>query len=448
MVPTQDEASPEVARALRALEVARPLQMAGRVTEATGLVVRATVPGVRIGQLVGLDAELDRESPGAPSVLAEVVGFRGDEVVLLPLGNLAGIGPEAVVTPMYRRLTVRVGDGLLGRVLDGLGLPMDGKGAIVGQTEDWPVDRPAPGPLSRRRIRQPLALGVRAIDGFLTVGEGQRIGLFAGAGVGKSLLLGQIARYAEADVNVICLVGERGREVNEFLEDALGPEGRSRSVVVCATSDAPCLVRLKSALVATAIAEHFRGQGKRVLLLMDSLTRFARAQREVGLAAGELPVRQGYPPSVFALLPQLLERAGNSERGSITAIYTVLVAGGDMEEPIADEARAILDGHIVLSPALAERNHWPAIDVLPSLSRVMSFVADPEHVAVAGRVRELLATYEQKRDLVTIGAYKPGSDPRMDRAIAKVDAIYGFLRQGLRESTPMAETRRRLMALL
>jgi ATP synthase in type III secretion protein N len=448
MVQAREETSPELARALRALEGASSVRVAGRVTEATGLVVRATVPGVRIGQLVGLDGDLDRESPGAPSLLAEVVGFRGEEAVLMPLGSLAGIGPEAAAIPTYRRLSVRAGDGLLGRVLDGLGLPIDGKGAIVGQTEDWPVDRPAPGPLSRRRIRHPLALGVRAIDGFTTVGEGQRIGLFAGAGVGKSLLLGQIARFAEADVNVICLVGERGREVNEFLEDALGPDGRARSVVVCATSDAPCLVRLKSALVATSIAEYFREQGKRVLLLMDSLTRFARAQREVGLAAGELPVRQGYPPSVFAMLPQLLERAGNSDRGSITAIYTVLVAGGDMEEPIADEARAVLDGHIVLSRAIAERNHWPAIDVLPSLSRVMSFVADPEHVAVAGRVRELLATYEQKRDLISIGVYKSGADPRIDRAIAKIDAIYGFLRQGLRESTPMAETRRRLLALL
>jgi type III secretion protein N (ATPase) len=272
--------------------------------------------------------------------------------------------------------------------------------------------------------------------------------LFAGSGVGKSLLLGQIARHAESDVNVICLVGERGREVKEFLDDALGPEGRARSVVVCATSDAPCLVRLKSAFVATAIAEWFRARGKRVLLLLDSLTRFARAQREVGLAAGEMPVRQGYPPSVFAMLPQLLERTGNSDRGSITALYTVLVSGGDLEEPIADEARAALDGHIVLSRALAERNHWPAIDVLPSLSRVMGFVADRAQVDAAGRVRELLATYEQKRDLISLGAYRPGSDARVDRAVSKIDAIHAFLRQGLREHSPMAETRRRLLALL
>ncbi len=443
-----ETASIEISEALRALEGANPLRLAGRVTEVIGLVVRATVPGVHLGELVTLDAAPDGEATVPSRLQAEVVGFRGEEVVLMPLGPLAGIGPDALAHPTGRRLAMAVGDGLLGRVLDGLGQPMDGGGHIAGKTEVWPVERNAPDPLLRRRIEQPLALGIRAIDAFLTVGEGQRVGLFAGGGVGKSLLLGQIARHAEADVNVICLVGERGREVKEFLDDALGPEGRARSVVVCATSDAPCLVRLKSALVATAIAEWYRERGKRVLFLMDSLTRFARAQREVGLAAGELPVRQGYPPSVFAMLPQLLERTGNSDRGSITAVVTVLVAGGDMEEPIADEARAVLDGHIVLSRALAERNHWPAIDVLPSLSRVMSFVADAEHLEAAGRVRELLATYEQKRDLISIGAYKQGSDPRVDRAVAKIDAIHAFLRQGLREHSAMAETRRRLLALL
>jgi type III secretion protein N (ATPase) len=310
--------------------------------------------------------------------------------------------------------------------------------------------------LLRQRIRQPLALGVRAIDALLTVGEGQRIGLFAGSGVGKSLLLGQIARNTDADVNVICLVGERGREVGEFLEDALGTAGRARSVVVCATSDVPSLVRLKSAFVATAIAEWFRTRGKRVLLMMDSLTRFARAQREVGLAAGEPPARHGFPPSVFALLPRLLERTGNSgggkggkdgKDGSITALYTVLVAGGDMDEPIADETRGILDGHIVLSRALGERNHWPAIDVLASLSRVMEFVADGEHRQAAARVRELLAAYEQKRELILLGAYKSGTDPRIDKAIAKNEAIAMFLRQGLHEAAPFDETRKRLLAL-
>lgn len=445
---TEEETSPEIADALRVLEGASPLRMAGRVTEAVGLVVGATLQEARIGDLVDLQAGLAGPATQSPSLQAEVIGFRRGQAVLMPLGSLTGIGTDAVAAPTGCRLTVEVGDGLLGRVLDGLGQPIDGRGVIVGMTESWPVERRAPDPLSRRRVQRPLALGVRAIDAFLTIGEGQRIGLFAGAGVGKSLLLGQIGRHAEADVNVICLVGERGREVNEFLDDALAADGRARSVVVCATSDAPCLVRLKAALVATAIAEWFRDRGKRVLLLMDSLTRFARAQREVGLAAGEMPVRQGYPPSVFAMLPQLLERAGNSDRGSITAIYTVLVAGGDMEEPIADEARAVLDGHIVLSRALAERNHWPAIDVLPSLSRVMTFVADPAHRAAAGRVREWLATYEQKRDLISIGAYKPGSDARIDQAMGKIDAINAFLRQELGESSPMWETRRRLLALL
>ena len=440
----------EIAEALQVLDQVNPLRVAGRVQEVTGLVMRATVPSVRVGELVYVDVEpLPGEIAGQrPARLqAEVVGFRGDEIVLLPLGPVAGIGPEAVVSPTGRALSIRVGEGLLGRVLDGLGEPMDGAGAIAGPTEEWPVERPGPDPLRRQRIRTPLALGVRAIDGLLTLGEGQRVGLFAGTGVGKSVLLGQIARNTEADVNVICLVGERGREVAEFVEDNLGPRGRARSVVVCATSDAPALVRLKSAFVATAIAEWFRDRGQRVLLLMDSLTRFARAQREVGLAAGEPPVRHGFPPSVFGLLPRLLERAGNAERGSLTALYTVLVAGDDMEEPVADEARGILDGHIVLSRALCERNHWPAIDVLASLSRVMDFVVDDEHRRAAGRVRELVAGYEQKRDLILLGAYRPGSDPRTDAAIAKHEAIATFLRQGRDEVSPLAESRQRLLAL-
>jgi type III secretion protein N (ATPase) len=441
----------EISEALQALDRTNPLRIAGRVAEVTGLVVRATVPGVRVGELVTIDVETlpgVLTGQGATRLQAEVVGFRGDEVVLMPLGPVAGIGPDAIVSPSGRSLTIRVGEGLLGRVVNGLGEPMDGAGPLAGATEEWPVDRPAPDPLLRPRIRRQLALGVRAIDAFLTVGEGQRVGVFAGSGVGKSLLLGQIARNSDAEVNVICLVGERGREVAEFLEDALGPEGRARSVVVCATSDAPSLVRLKSAFVATAIAEWFRDRGKRVLLMMDSLTRFARAQREVGLAAGEPPARHGFPPSVFALLPRLLERAGNAQGGSITALYTVLVAGGDMDEPIADEARGILDGHIVLSRAICERNHWPAIDILASLSRVMEFVADKEHRQAAARVREMLATYEQNRDLIALGAYKSGSDPRIDRAIAKHDIITTFLRQGLHESAHPEETRKRLLALV
>jgi type III secretion protein N (ATPase) len=429
----------DLGEALRALDEVNPLRLAGRVTEVTGLVLRATIPGVRVGELVHLDLA------GGQRVQAEVVGFRGEEVVLLPLGGTAGIGPDAVVSPTGKPLSITVSDGLLGRVLGGLGEPIDGGPPIAG--EDWAVDRPAPDPLTRRRVERPLTLGVRAIDALLTVGEGQRVGLFAGAGAGKSMLLGQIARNTDADVNVICLVGERGREVREFLEDALGPKGRARSVVVCATADLPPLVRLKSTFVATAIAEWFRERGKRVLFMMDSLTRLARAQREVGLAAGEPPARQGYPPSVFALLPRLLERTGNSAAGSITALYAVLVAGGDMEEPIADEARGILDGHIVLSRELGARNHWPAIDVLPSLSRVMSQVADPEHQRAAARLRQILAAYERHRDLIALGAYRPGSDVRTDEAIDRIDDIETFLRQGPKESATFPETRQRLLSL-
>jgi len=455
----------ELGDALARVDAASPLVLVGRVTEVTGLVVRAAIPATRVGEVVWI--ETGPAGGGEPAqtpaphagqapvrVQAEVVGFRGDEVVLMPLGAAVGIGPDALVRATGRPLSVRVGPGLLGRVLDGLGDPMDGGGPLatssgpIDECEEWPVDRPAPDPLRRRRIERPLALGVRAIDGLLTVGEGQRIGLFAGAGAGKSTLLGQIARHTEADVNVICLCGERGREVSEFLEGALGADGRARSVVVCATSDVPSLVRLKSAFVATAIAEWFRAQGRRVLFMMDSLTRFARAQREVGLAAGEPPTRQGYPPSVFALLPRLLERTGKDERGSITALYNVLVAGGDMDEPIADEVRGILDGHIVLSRELAARNHFPAIDVPASLSRVMNAVVDPAHRQAAGRVRELLATYAQKRDLILLGGYRRGSDPRTDEAIARIDAIEAFLRQPTNERAAFPDTRARLAELL
>ena len=456
--PADNPALMDLGEALAALDEVNPLRLAGRVSEVTGLVIRANVPGIRVGELVWIDST----PPGAPPpmlpgaagtttgrVQAEVVGFRGDDVVLLPLGDAAGIGPDSMVTPTGRPLAIRVGDGLLGRVLDGLGNPMDGAGPIGGGPgwSEWPVDRPSPDPLTRRRIQRPLALGVRAIDALMTVGEGQRVGLFAGAGVGKSTLLGQIARNADADVNVICLCGERGREVLDFLDQSLGPTGRARSVVVCATSDAPSLVRLKSTFVATAIAEWFREQGKRVLFMMDSLTRFARAQREVGLAAGEPPVRHGYPPSVFALLPRLLERTGNSAAGSITALYTVLVAGGDMEEPIADEVRGILDGHIVLSREIATRNHWPAIDVLASLSRLMTAVAERPQQTAAARLRGIMAAYERQRDLIMLGAYQRGSDPRTDEAIARIDGIGAFLRQEIHETAPFDQTLARLLAL-
>jgi ATP synthase in type III secretion protein N len=428
----------DLGQALARLESAAPRRESGRVTEVTGLVVRASVPGVRVGEIVTFEES---------ALEAEVVGFRGDEVVLMPLGEATGIGPDSLVTATGRPLTIAVSDGILGRVLDGLGRPIDGGGPIAGAIS-WSVDRPAPDPLARRRVSRPLALGVRALDGLLTVGEGQRIGLFAGSGVGKSTLMGQIARQTEAEVNVIALVGERGREVVDFLEESLGEAGRARSVVVCATSDAPSLVRLKSAFVATAIAEYFRAEGRRVLFMLDSVTRVARAQREVGLAAGEPPARQGYPPSVFALLPRLLERTGNDVRGSITALYTVLVAGGDMEEPIADEVRGILDGHVILSRDIAARNQWPAVDVLPSLSRLMNVVADPAHRAAAARLRELLAAYERQRDLILLGAYQRGADPLTDEAVARMEAITTFLRQRTDEAAPFEETRGRLIKLV
>ena len=439
----------DLGKAFARLEAATPRRESGRVTEVTGLVIRASVPGVRIGEVVTI-ASPDRggaRRSDTPPLAAEVVGFRGDEIVLMPLGDAAGIGPDSLVTPTSRPFSIGVSDRLLGRVLDGLGQPIDGAGPIA-DARDWAVDRAAPDPMSRPRVSRPLPLGVRVLDGLLTVGEGQRVGIFAGSGVGKSTLMGQIARQTEADVNVIALVGERGREVVDFLEESLGEAGRARSVVVCATSDAPSLVRLKAAFVATAIAEYFRDQGKRVLFMLDSITRVARAQREVGLAAGEPPARQGYPPSVFALLPRLLERTGTNARGSITALYTVLVAGGDMEEPIADEVRGILDGHVILSRDIAARNQWPAVDVLPSLSRLMNAIAEPAHRASAQRLRELMAAYERQRDLILLGAYQRGADPLTDRAIAALDGITAFLGQRTDERAPFADTVARLRALV
>lgn len=420
---------------LQRLEEVDTVEVRGRVREVTGLIVRAAVPDACVGEVVEILGS------GGALLRAEVVGFQGEDIVLMPLGEVAGIGPNSEVRALGEAMSIRCGEGLLGRVLDGLGEPIDGLGALEGPGfEDWPIMREPPHPLERARITEPLEMGVRAIDGLLTVGLGQRVGLFAGSGVGKSTLMGQIAKGCAADMIVLCLIGERGREVRDFLEEVLGEEGLRRSVVVCATSDRPSLVRLKSAFVATAIAEWFRDQGKNVMLMMDSTTRFARAQREVGLAAGEPPARQGYPPSVFSLLPKLLERTGNSARGSITALYTVLVAGGDMEEPIADEVRGILDGHIILNRALASRNHWPAIDILPSLSRVMSAVATPAHKQAAARFREVLATYEEKRDLIALGAYQYGSDEAVDYAIDLIEDLEALLKQGLEERTPLAKT--------
>ena len=412
-----------------------PLGVEGRVVALTGLTVRAVAPMVRAGEMV----VIERPEPHGP-LEAEVVGFDDATAILMPLGDASGIGLDDPVRPLGTRMQIACGDGVLGRVLDGLGRPADGLGPIAGTTIAWDVERNPPDPMTRARVDRPLALGLRALDGLLTAGEGQRVGLFAGSGVGKSTLMGQIARQCSADVVVIALVGERGREVREFLEDSLGVEGRKRACVVCATSDQPALVRLRSAFVATSVAEYFRDRGARVLLMMDSVTRVARAQREVGLAAGEPPARRGYPPSVFALLPRLLERTGPGRVGSITAFYTVLVEGGDMDEPIADEVRGILDGHIVLDRSIGARNRWPAIDVLHSLSRVMDMVVTKGHRETAGRFRQLMAAYESKRDLISLGAYQKGSDRVTDEAIARIDRLEAFLRQGRDERSELDAT--------
>ncbi len=418
--------------ALKARLAATPtLRAEGRVTAVTGLALRFAMPGVRVGDVVHVKRK-------GPPLACEIVGFSDGEAIGMPLGPLLGVGPDDAVETTGAPLSVLASSELLGRVVDGLGRPIDGGPAIRG--EMVLVDRDPPPALSRRPIDRVIATGVRVLDGLLTLGEGQRVGLFAGSGVGKSTLLGAVARGVEADAVVVALVGERGREVGEFLEHALGEAGRKKSVVVVATSDVPALERLRAAQVATAYAEHLRDQGAKVMLLVDSVTRFARAQREVGLAAGEPPARRGYPPSVFAMLPRLLERSGQGERGSITAIYTVLVEGGDMDEPIADEVRGILDGHVVLDRGVAARGRYPAVDVTVSLSRVMDAVASPEHKAAARRLRALLGTYEAKRDLVALGAYVKGSDKDLDEAILRMPKIEELLGQDPREQVALDET--------
>ncbi|MCD2345231.1 flagellar protein export ATPase FliI [Clostridium guangxiense] len=372
------------------------------------------------------------------AIPCEVVGFKEQSVILMPLGELVGISPGCRVVPTGRPLSVKCSSELLGKVLDGLGNSMTGEEFNKGVF--YRLDKEPPDPLKRRRIKSIIATGVRAIDGFLTCGEGQRIGIFAGSGVGKSTTLGMIAREAKADVNVIALIGERGREVRDFIEKDLGEEGMKRSVIVCATSDKPALVRLKGAFTATAIAEYFRDKGKKVILMMDSVTRFAMAQREVGLAIGEPPATKGYTPSVFAKLPRLMERSGMSDKGSITAFYTVLVDGDDFNEPIADAVRGILDGHIILSRDIAAKNHYPAIDVLKSVSRLMSEIADDEHKNAAGIARDLLATYKNNEDLINIGAYARGSNKKVDAAIAYNDKINSYLKQGINEKAPIEES--------
>lgn len=397
----------------------------GQVTGVVGLVIQSRGPRAMVGELCWLSPGTGEEGAG---LWAEVVGFREKQVLLMPLGSLDGLSPGWEVRATGAAQPVPVGPELLGRVLDGLGRPLDGKGPVAA-SQQYPVNSMPPDAMSRRRISEPLSTGVHAIDGLLTVGKGQRIGIFAGSGVGKSTLLGMMARGTTADVNVIALVGERGREVREFIEEDLGEEGLRRSVVVVATSDQPALVRIRGALVATAIAEFFRDQGLDVLLMMDSVTRLAMAQREVGLAVGEPPATRGYTPSVFAMLPRVLERSGNGVQGSITGIYNVLVDGDDVNEPIADAVRGILDGHIVLSRRLASLNHYPAIDVLGSVSRTMPQVTSPTHRRTADRFRANLALYRESEDLVNIGAYQAGANPALDFALRKLPHINHYLRQ-------------------
>lgn len=378
-------------------------------------------------------------------ISCEVVGFKSEGVLLMPLGELVGISPGCRVVPERKPLEVKCSDGLLGMVLDGLGNPIHGEELIGG--EPYPLENQPPDPLKRKRIKAVLPTGVRAIDGFLTCGDGQRIGIFAGSGVGKSTTLGMIAREAKADVNVISLIGERGREVLEFLEKDLGEEGMKKSVIVCATSDQSALVRVKGALTATAIAEYFRDKGKKVILMMDSVTRFAMAQREIGLAIGEPPAQKGYTPSVFAKLPKLMERAGTSDKGSITAFYTVLVDGDDFNEPIADAVRGILDGHIVLSRSLAHKNHYPAIDILNSVSRLMPAIASDSLKSAASTARDLLATYKESEDLINIGAYVKGSNKKIDLALKYNEGINKFLKQGIDEKTSFEDSVKQLTGL-
>ena len=413
---------------IKAVDEMNTVKVNGRVTRVVGLVME----GLGAGSSVGEFCHVYPKDDGKP-IQCEVVGFSDGKILLMPLGEVRGIGPGSKIVAKRKSVAVSVGRKLLGRTLDALGNPIDGLGDIEVDTE-YPLYSAPPNPLSRKRIERPLDVGIKAINGLLTVGKGQRVGIFAGSGVGKSVLLGMMARNTAADVNVIALIGERGREVKEFIEKDLGEEGLKRSVLIVATSDQPPLIRMRASMMATAVAEYFRDLGSDVLLMMDSITRFAMAQREVGLAAGEPPATKGYPPSVFALLPRLLERAGTSGgKGSITAFYTILAEGDDVNDPVADAARSILDGHIVLSRELASMGHYPAIDILSSISRVMTDIVTPEHRNYAMKVKALLAVYKKAYDLVSIGAYKEGSDPKVDHAVKSIDRVNGFLCQDLSE---------------
>jgi flagellum-specific ATP synthase len=417
-----------------AVSRADPVRFNGHIQQVVGLVVESVGPAARIGELCEIHT-----SRTDPPIRAEVVGFRDNRVLLMPLGEMANISHGDEVRGTGRTLTVQVGDCLLGRTLNAVGAPIDG-GEPIASGEEREVNQVPPHPLRRQRIAEPLAFGVRAIDAFLTCGRGQRIGIFSGSGVGKSTLLGMIARNSDADVNVIGLVGERGREVRDFIEKDLGEDGMRKSVVVVATSDQPGILRLKAALVATTIAEHFRDRGLDVMLMMDSVTRFAWAQREVGLAIGEPPTTRGYTPSVYAMLPRLLERSGTSNRGSITGLYTILVEADDLNEPVTDTVRGILDGHIVLTRELAMRNHFPAVDILASVSRLMPDITQAEHRGAAYSVRELLSVYRSAEDMINIGAYVSGTNPKIDAARAKIDRINTFLRQDVHEQSAWEHT--------
>jgi len=416
------------------LEETDTLEYAGRVTKIVGLAVEASGPASKIGDICQM-----RTMDGKRSVRAEIIGFRDGRTLLMPFGSVQGVGLGSYVIYTGSSLRVPVGRELIGRIIDALGYPFDG--LPQPKTEAWyPADNAPPNPLDRERISEVLPLGIKAIDSMLTVGRGQRLGIFSGSGVGKSTLLGMIAKYAVADVNVIVLVGERGREVRDFIERDLDKEGLKKSVLVVATSDQPALLRLKCAMTGTAIAEYFRDCGYKVLLLMDSLTRFAMAQREIGMASGEPPVSRGFPPSVYTLLPKLLERSGMSDKGSITGLYTVLVEGDDLNEPISDTTRGILDGHIVLSRAIANGNHYPPIDILGSVSRVMPDIVTKEHFEDFGAIKNLIAVYREAEDLINIGAYKKGANPEIDRAVKLHSAIQNFLKQGVDEHNTFEET--------
>lgn len=417
-----------------AVHSTNPVEVRGRVEQVVGTIIRAIVPGVKVGELCILRNPWENWE-----LRAEVVGFIKQVALLTPLGDLQGISPATEVIPTGTIHSVPVGECLLGRVLDGLGNPIDG-GDPLRPRGFYPVYADPPNPMTRKIIDKPISLGLRVIDGVLTCGEGQRMGIFAAAGGGKSTLLSTIIKGCSADVCVLALIGERGREVREFIEHDLGEEGKKKAVLVVSTSDRSSMERLKAAYTATAVAEYFRDQNKKVLLMMDSVTRFGRAQREIGLAAGEPPTRRGFPPSVFSTLPKLMERAGNSDKGSITALYTVLVEGDDMTEPIADETRSILDGHIILSRKLASANHYPAIDVLQSVSRVMNSIVSKEHKKMAQELRKILAKYAEVELLVQIGEYKKGTDPEADAALNKISAVNSFLKQGLDEKSSFEET--------